>query len=882
MTVGNLVRMTTRFTIVTAALVLAGICPGQAAADLGSIAQFDIQPQPLPAALLKYAQQSGVQVTSPTEIVSGKTTQGVVGAFPADAALGRLLDGTTLSYKKIGSNTVSIVAPRAREPASTAAAESTPPLRLAQSADTEAGKEGEESTTPPERAADQPTVKGIPEILIKGARSLNLDIERTRDDAQPYVVFDRAAIERSGSQSIQEFFERKLTSNTAVTQTAMQSSTGNSGSLINLRGLGRQQTLILIDGHRIASQNSGGAVNQPDINGIPLSAIERIEVLPTTSAGIYGGSATGGVVNVILRHDYSGIEGQVAYGGTIDGGADQRRIDLTGGSTFNDGKTNFMLSASYFDQDPLLQGDRDFLENGRANLRVSASLYNALGSPPLGATTNIKSVDGAPLVLKPAYGGGAVGKSFTFVPAGYDGPASDSGAALIANGGQYNLHAASTAQAAGNRRAIYNGPTIKSVRGTLRHDLTQDLQAFLDVSHSRNVGTTVANDISGSFMLSRTAPGNPFDQNVFVTTPLMGADGESVTESRDTRAVGGVILRFAQDWSAEFDYTWDRYVSSSVNAPRTLTAAATAQVTSGVFNLFRDTNEFPVDFSPYLGFTALTEPAHTTLRGMAVRVAGALPWSLPGGTPSLSTLIERRTEDLNDYVTLSSATQGSLQYSRSQEVTSAYVEATLPFVSARNAHVGIRAADLVLSARRDAYDLRAANNVSIVPGMPPANPAERSDRDFSSVDYTAAFRYQPLESLTLRASYGTGFTPPSLANLVPSPPELLDLGARDYTDPRRGNELMGVVEFAFGGNPDLRPEESQSTSLGLIFVPPALPGLRTSVDWVRIDKRDNVTVIAFDPTTLAIEDNLPAGTIGRGPPSGGFAVGPIVKFNGTP
>jgi hypothetical protein len=82
-----------------------------------------------------------------------------------------------------------------------------------------------------------------------------------------------------------------------------------------------------------------------------------------------------------------------------------------------------------------------------------------------------------------------------------------------------------------------------------------------------------------------------------------------------------------------------------------------------------------------------------------------------------------------------------------------------------------------------------------------------------------------------------------------------------------------------GGNPDLRPEESQSSSAGIIFAPPAVEGLRVSVDWTRIRKRDNVAVFPFAQDTFNNELRLP-GIITRGPASGGFEVGPVTGFNG--
>src|SRR5262249_20376678 len=148
---------------------------------------------------------------------------------------------------------------------------------------------------------------GVPEILIKGSKSLNIDIHRTRDDVLPYVVFDHEAISQSGVQTLDEFLKQRLPMNT-VAQSNTQSAVSGSGSRIDLRGLGTNQTLVLVNGRRVADLqvNPSNAGDQSDLNGIPVGAVERIEVLPTSASGIYGGSATGGVVNIVLKKDFKG------------------------------------------------------------------------------------------------------------------------------------------------------------------------------------------------------------------------------------------------------------------------------------------------------------------------------------------------------------------------------------------------------------------------------------------------------------------------------------------------------------------------------------------------------------------------------------------------
>jgi iron complex outermembrane recepter protein len=153
---------------------------------------------------------------------------------------------------------------------------------------------------------------------------------------------------------------------------------------------------------------------------------------------------------------------------------------------------------------------------------------------------------------------------------------------------------------------------------------------------------------------------------------------------------------------------------------------------------------------------------------------------------------------------------------------------------------------------------------------------------FSSTDPTLGFKYTPIQDVALRGSYGTGFLPPSLAQLAPGPEIPIDDSFNGLTDPRRGNEPVIAYTALTGGNPSLRPEQSKSYSLGLIVTPRALPGLRVSIDWNRILKRDNIEAFGLTQNVLNDELLYPEGLIVRGPPSDGFPVGPIAQFNARP
>ena len=124
-----------------------------------------------------------------------------------------------------------------------------------------------------------------------------------------------------------------------------------------MRGLSAAQTVILVDGRRLINV----ADQPPDLNAVPVSMIDRIEVLPSSASGIYGGGAVGGVVNIVTKRNYAGGEFRFTYDNTFKSDSAKQRTDLNYGFTLLGGRTQVMLSASYADGNRLTVGDREGL-----------------------------------------------------------------------------------------------------------------------------------------------------------------------------------------------------------------------------------------------------------------------------------------------------------------------------------------------------------------------------------------------------------------------------------------------------------------------------------------------------------------------------------------
>ncbi|MGH8291648.1 MAG: TonB-dependent receptor plug domain-containing protein [Steroidobacteraceae bacterium] len=188
---------------------------------------------------------------------------------------------------------------------------------------------------------------------------------------------DRTAIERTGAQTTAEVL-RTLPQNFGGGQTQFNNfgagnpvdTEGNEGQITaaNLRGLGSNATLVLLDGHRLAPSGTNGAI---DISSIPLDALDRIEIVTDGASAVYGSDAVAGVVNLITRHDYDGAQTTVDYGGTTEDGGNELRAAQTVGKSWGTG--NALLSYEYMDQTAIWSSSRSYSDTVVPNSTLTPS-----------------------------------------------------------------------------------------------------------------------------------------------------------------------------------------------------------------------------------------------------------------------------------------------------------------------------------------------------------------------------------------------------------------------------------------------------------------------------------------------------------------------------
>jgi outer membrane receptor protein involved in Fe transport len=243
----------------------------------------------------------------------------------------------------------------------------------------------------------------------------------------------------------------------------------------------------------------------------------------------------------------------------------------------------------------------------------------------------------------------------------------------------------------------------------------------------------------------------------------------------------------------------------------------------------------------------------------------------------LSSLFEYRKESYAD------ATQEfygltALYPGRSTSVKSVYLEGQIPLVSARNRRRGIEALEVQLAARIDDYHVLGKTGFVLGGGQPVVS----ATNDTRSVNPTLAIRYQPLPSVAMRLSYGTGFVPPDAIQLAPA----VTSTPITVSDPKRGgaSTTLPVGSVIQGGNPDLDPEKSKSLSVGVVLTPQAVPGLRLSLDYTHLKKTDNIAVYPTGSQGIVNDEDLLPGRVERGPNLAGDLAGwagPITRLDLT-
>lgn len=803
-----------------AALALSAFALSAPAQGYQRAMPVNIHPGPLPSALQDLTRQTGIELLYDRAMIRSARASAVRGRLTGEAALRQLLAGTGLTTRRSASGAWLIERQR---PAAVAAASASA-----------------RALPPPELEA--------PEILVVGSRTQNFDIRRREDDVQPYQVTTGEEVVRAHRDNVDQYFATRITGNTEVVPVPLRGN-GETRSEINLRGLGPEGTLVLIDGQRMPSiPFSALDYQQADLNAVPLHAIERIETLTGTAGGIYGFGALGGVVNVILRRDYRGAELHVSGGISTRGDADRLSLEARLGFTPDGGRTDVMLYVSRVRGDSLLNGQRDFLYRDQVETARRAPDLFFLSQPVLNAVVVTNFTASENLVFKPEYGGGTLSSDHTFLQTGFNGAQADLIAALTAHAGQLELRPGHGT----NIGDIGSNGHTEALIANVRHRFGADVEVYLDAVVLRNHGRFARHAAFGSTYLFPDDPANPFTQFVTVTFPVPDKDSILDVRVNSARYTAGIVAGLPFGWRGTAEATLGRL---RVENLATLNHYYAGLADLSQLNLFRNWDQLQAQLAASLTNAYYGNHARNHYDEESLRLAGPL-FSTAAGPATLTLLAERRREwipngTIFDYFEAigpdvlegQTASRGLATWSAYGELRwRVFDEAAFPL---------LRSLQIQLAMRHD------AERVEFSPSEYTLDDSGRVHRRFSSTAFTAGAEVSPLPWLTLRGSYATGNQPPPLVDLL----DRQEPGIVVAHDPKRGTGIPGFDGFAVAdlkddGSPDLTTSHAATLAIGAIVEPFGNAGPRLSLDYSRIRRTRDFYDLS-DQTILDHEDDWP-------------------------
>ena len=621
--------------------------------------------------------------------------------------------------------------------------------------------------------SDEESVEEQGKITVTGSRIKRSDVE----GALPITVITREQIELSGESNAADFI-RNLTFNSSGSFRPQSGSSAQGEATVSLRGLGSSRTLVLIDNRRLPKSPATGS--SQNLSTLPMGAIERIEVLSDGASAVYGSDAIGGVINIITRSDYQGAElmlGAAEVSIPRNGGEREEGSVIFGAAS---DRSSLLAGVSWNDREIVFARDFPWVSPG-------ASVY---------------------------------GNSFTTITDGFDNQdfASFTGGCDFPGTGFYTVPNSSSPN---GTRCAYDFTLVsadeastenKSFYAKATHEINDnwELWANTTFSQSESFGRYAPVPDSSYFGAALTAnsPNNPTNPNSPLYDPSLGLDPQAVNWWHRFDALGardGTVTAQQLDFligttgqvgnaEVEFGLRHTDNRNNDVGRNYLLRSSAFALIEDGSYNLLDPFNA-PEDVLNAMRITIFRESKYDQ-----DELFGSVAFDLfdmDGGPVSMYIGAEYREEKYADqYDPQSEAGQvgGSAGNSAAgdRDVTSVFFEALFPVLD--NLEIN-------LAGRYDDYS------------------------DFGdNFSPKLSVRWQPLDNLTLRGSYGQGFRAPTLDILTQKP----SFSATSVRDPQscinQGQDPGCSLQIndTIQANPGLQPEDSDQFSLGVAYEP---------VDW---------------------------------------------------
>ena len=772
------------FCQVLALLIVCGIADSDASCTRSDARAprkaFRIEATDFSEALQTWHAQSGVSVSyADDHDPSGDRVRPLLGQFTPCEALARLLRGGPFQFQFRSSNEVSIRFEGKAGSAKPAGLAEDSPLELERI-----------DRSPPDFAA----YLHVPEVVVTGTHveggvqdlALPVSVVGVRElQASPYGTIEdalRSSLPLMGNSGPSDFFDP-----------------GNNparGSSVDLRGLGPGGTLTLVDGYRQPPASLGG--DFVDVSGIPVFAVDRIEVLKDGASAQYGADAVAGVVNIIMRHDLEGAESQVRWD-TAPGGAAETVVGQLWGHKWDDGGKVF-FAYQFSDRDPLRADDRRFAASAD-KVPLGGSNFSTYYSNP----GNLLD----PSTLQPLYA----------IPRG------QSGTGLTVNRllpGAVNLQN----QMAGFDLVAHTQVHAIFASGQIR--ITDAVELFGEERLTlRNVSETYVQQgfvlpvpsTNPYFVTLGAGPQPPYElvaYNFLSDLGHMSGSGTVRTHSGTMGMRGDITDRLNAQISGTFGEESMRWWAYNQPNPLGLQQALADTNPLTAFNPFGDGSHTNPATLNELRWT----PEVRSLSEIAtvnVLVNGDL-LALPSGPLKAAVGGEFRHEVLDDG-------DGRLR----RNVSSVFSELVVPLFGRSNDSTGPAALELSLAARTEHYsDAGSASSPKL------------------------GLRYIVSQDVEFRGSWGRSFHAPLLLDLYDtSQNATFTMIVPDPHSPTGYSTVLGIQ----GNNPNLHNETAHTWTAGVDFTPTAVPNLQFSLTYFAIDYRDRAFNPAFNLTLAQILAN---------------------------
>ena len=633
----------------------------------------------------------------------------------------------------------------------------------------------------PTLAQNQPEQSQLERVVVTGSAIKRIDAET----AVPVTIVKMDDLKKSGITSVEQVMANlsSVQSSTNTTQSVGSSSGG--ASFADMRGIGADKTLVLLNGQRIANNAVDGSA--PDLNMIPFAAIDRIEVLRDGASALYGTDAIGGVINFITKSNLQG--------GSITLGLDQP--EKSGGKS-----RNFNVAYGFGD-----------LQKQGFNLFGSVSYRKQYAIGGTQRDFNQRMPGGLSYSTAPA--------NYTQDNAQFYNPVGSAcdGRSMVNSNGVCKLVTSSF---------VDFSPKVETTSGLLKGSLlvNDSLTLGAELFATRNTVTTFVAPVpyGGYEVNPGTAfyPTPPAGSNIDPTKPVLvywrdfpnGSRGQTNRNNQQRLMFTADGNALGWDYSANVSYNRskvDQYLVSGY-ADGDLIGAGLAD---GRINPFGDQNDV----------------------GTALLQQAALNGLLESAKGTVTTVSGHASRDLADWFGAGRAAQLALGAEfRRENFKSA---ANTDFAAKVSASTGVDPNSLA-EGSRNVYALYGELNVPVLKSLDVTG-SLRYDKysDFgNSTNPKISFRFQPMKELLLRGSASTGFRAPTLYELYGSPAYTNTAG--NYPNPllcpdgSTGNQCDAQFQVLNAGNKNLRPEKSKSATLGFVYEPIANASFGLDFWWVHL------------------------------------------------